>query len=124
MREHRSGRRVEIAIPVRLHFADGTFGLGLAMNVGWGGMFIRTSQRLQRSGSLEVEVTVPTAVGEHTVVMPALVAHRETGGIGVVFRQLDERAMRVVAWLKRGDDDTPWPSRRQATGIPAHPTPT
>jgi len=105
MMEHRLGRRVAIAIPVRLRFGDGTFGLGLAMNVARGGMFVRTSQRLLRSGCVDVRLTVPTAAGEHTVLMPASVVHANPSGIGLMFRALDERATRVLSWLLRTEED-------------------
>ncbi len=40
--EHRLSRRVDIAIPVGLSFADGTTALGLATNISTGGAFVTT----------------------------------------------------------------------------------
>lgn len=99
MIDHRLGQRVDIQIPVRLRLPDGTQCVGLAQNVGWGGMFIRTSAPLPGSGCLDVHMTLRTAEREHRVRLPGLIVHQSNVGVGLMFRALDDHATDVVSWL-------------------------
>jgi len=102
MMEHRMGRRVPLNIPVRIRFQDGTAGFGLATNVSLGGIFVQTAAPW-RSGCVDVRMTVPTPRGETTVLIHGLVVHAGAGGIGLMFRQLDQRTEDVLSWLLSED---------------------
>jgi len=97
--EHRWHLRVPIAIPVGLHFNDGACGSGLALNLSEGGLFIRTSMRPWRNGCVDVRMSVHCDDGDCSIRLPALVVHRTSNGIGVMFRELDEQAAAIVMQL-------------------------
>lgn len=102
MMEHRLDRRVPLRIPVRLRFQDGTVGFGTALNISRGGIYVRTAAPW-RSGCVDVRLTVSTASGERTALMPGLIVHGNGEGIGLMFRQLDQRSEAVVSWLVSGE---------------------
>lgn len=96
--DHRLGRRVPLRIPVRIRFQDGTLGLGVAMNLSREGLFVKTAAPW-RSGCIDVRLTLPTPRGERTLLLRGLAVHAAGGGIGLMFRNLDERARGIVSWL-------------------------
>jgi hypothetical protein len=101
MVEHRLDRRVEIRIPVRLCFQDGTLGWGLATDIGREGIFVKTSARSRHPGNgcVDVSMTVATPGGERRVLLPAAVIHASARGFGAMFLALDLPAKEVVFWL-------------------------
>jgi hypothetical protein len=101
MMEHRLDRRVPLNTPVRLRFQDGTVGFGVALNISRGGIFVKTAAPW-RSGCVDVRMTVSTPTGERTALMPGLIVHAGAEGIGLMFRQLDQRTEAVVSWLVGG----------------------
>jgi hypothetical protein len=100
--DHRLGRRVPLDIPVRIRFQDGTLGLGVATNLSRGGLFVKTAAPW-RNGCVDVRMTVRTPAGESTVLLHGLAVHAAGGGIGLMFRELDERTREIVAWLMSED---------------------
>jgi len=96
--EHRLHRRVEIAIPARLHFRDGAFIAGLAANISQGGLFIKTSMWCFREGCVDVRLRLSEPDGERQLRIPAFIIHRTQGGMGLMFRELDAEA---EAWVSR-----------------------
>jgi hypothetical protein len=102
MMEHRLDRRVPLNIPVRLRFQDGTVGFGVASNISRGGIFVRTAAPW-RSGCVDVRMRVTMPSGERTALMPGLIVHGHGEGIGLMFRQLDQRSEAVVSWLVSGE---------------------
>jgi hypothetical protein len=101
MMEHRLDRRVPLRAPVRLRFQDGTVGFGTALNISRGGIYVKTAAPW-RSGCVDVRMTVSTALGERTALMPGLIVHGDGEGIGLMFRQLDHRSDAVVSCLVSG----------------------
>jgi hypothetical protein len=99
MMEHRLSRRVDIAISAGLRFADGTAVMGLATNISTGGVFVTTSVHLAKHHYADLVMRVVTPRGEPTLRMSALVVHRHSSGIGLMFRRLDEQAMQTLSWL-------------------------
>lgn len=110
MMEHRLDRRVSLSLPVRLRFQDGTVGFGVALNVSRGGIYVKTAAPW-RNGCVDVRLTVSMPSGERTALMPGLIVHGSAEGIGLMFRQLDQRADAIVTWLVSGDE---LPTRRPA----------
>lgn len=104
MMEHRMGHRVPIHIPVRLHFRDGAFGQGIAVNINRGGVFVRCAPQTRLTGCVDLRMRVPTGSSERIVLIPALVVHRGNDGIGLMFRRLDRDAERVVERLAGGHE--------------------
>lgn len=102
MMEHRLDRRVPLNIPVRLRFQDGTAGFGVALNISRGGIYVKTSAPW-RAGCVDVRLTVSTSSGERTALMPGLIVHGGAEGIGLMFRQLDQRSEAVVSSLVSGE---------------------
>lgn len=102
MMEHRLARRVPLNIPVRLRFQDGTAGFGVARNISRGGIFVKTAAPW-RTGCVDVRMTVFTPSGERTALMPGLIVHGGAEGIGLMFRQLDQRTEDVLSWLLSED---------------------
>ena len=109
MMEHRLDRRLPLKIPVRLRFQDGTVGFGVAMNISHGGIYVKTAAPW-RNGCVDVRMTVSTPSGERTALLPGLIVHGGAEGIGLMFRQLDQRSEAVVSWLVRGEE---LPERRR-----------
>lgn len=103
MMEHRLDRRVPLSIPVRLRFQDGTAGFGMALNISRGGIYVKTAAPW-RNGCVDVRMTVSTPSGERTALMPGLIVHGGAAGIGLMFRQLDQRSEAVVSWLLSGEE--------------------
>lgn len=103
MMEHRLARRVPLNIPVRLRFQDGTAGFGVARNISRGGIYVKTAAPW-RSGCVDVRMTVFTHSGERTALMPGLIVHGGAEGIGLMFRQIDQRSADVVSWLVSGEE--------------------
>jgi PilZ domain len=101
MMDHRLDRRVPLKVPVRLRFQDGTVGFGTALNISRGGIYVKTAAPW-RSGCVDVRMTVSTPTGERTALMPGLIVHGNGDGIGLMFRQLDQRSESVVSWLVSG----------------------
>ncbi|MGE5153751.1 MAG: PilZ domain-containing protein [Bdellovibrio bacteriovorus] len=106
--EHRLDRRVPLKVPVRLRFQDGTAGFGMALNISRGGIYVKTAAPW-RSGCIDVRMTVSTASGERTALLPGLIVHGGAEGIGLMFRQLDQRSEALVSWLVSGEG---WPERQ------------
>ncbi len=105
--EHRQGRRIDIHIPVRIRFQDGTAGFGLATNISQGGMFIRTTLPW-RCGCADIFLKPDGA--DREVVFRAWVVHgrdkvtgQTRGGIGLMFRALDEDAEHALGRLLAKD---------------------
>lgn len=96
--EHRLDRRVALNTPVRLRFQDGTVGFGVALNISRGGIYIKTAAPW-RSGCVDVRMTVSTAKGERTALLPGLIVHGSGEGIGLMFRRLDQCSEWIVSWL-------------------------
>jgi hypothetical protein len=111
MIDHRLGQRVDIRIPVRLRLPDGIQCAGLALNVGWGGVYVRTSAPLPSNGCLDVHMTLRTAEREHRVRMPGLIVHRSEDGVGLMFRRLDGEATEALSWLLSAEE----PDNRRRT---------
>lgn len=101
MMEHRLDRRVALNVPVRLRFQDGTIGFGVALNISRGGIFVKTAAPW-RSGCVDVRMTVSTASGERTALLPGLIVHASGEGIGLMFRRIDQRSEGVLSWLVGG----------------------
>ncbi len=99
MTEHRLSRRVDIAIPVGLGFPDGSVTIGLATNISVGGVFVKTYAYRVRHHSADLVMGVFTPLGEHALRMSTLVIHRNSWAIGLMFREVDEEALRVLSWL-------------------------
>lgn len=114
MMDHRCGRRLSIDIPVRLRFGDGVCGVGRAFNISSGGMFIRTSARPRRNRCIDVRLLLSTPTGERPFLIPAMVVHAGNGGLGLMFRDLDARAVEALSMMmRRNGDDALLPSRRE-----------
>ncbi|MCF7989586.1 MAG: PilZ domain-containing protein [Thiohalocapsa sp.] len=103
MMEHRWHSRVSIALPVGLHFGDGAYAWGTAVDIGGGGMYIRTAMRPQRNGCVDIRMTVPCSFGECSIRLPSMIVHRNQDGVGLMFRDLDEQAEEAVRQLLRGE---------------------
>jgi hypothetical protein len=101
MMEHRQGRRIAARTQVWLQFRDRAVTAATASNIGRGGMFVRTSQRPDANCCLEVLVELPDDRGETAVPVPAMVVHRSRHGVGLMFRELDPQAAKVVECLLR-----------------------
>lgn len=114
MIDHRLGQRVDIRIPVRLRLPDGIQCAGLALNVSWGGIYVRTSAPLPSTGCLDVHITLRTAEREHRVRMPGLIVHRSEDGVGLMFRRLDGEATEALSWLLSAEAPA---SKRQTAGV-------
>ena len=99
MIDHRLGQRLDISIPVRMRLPDASQCAGLALNVGWGGIFVRTSAPLPSAGCIDVFMTLRSADREHRVRMPGLIVHQSHAGVGLMFRRLDGEAGEVLSWL-------------------------
>ena len=94
--EHRLHTRVEIAIPARLHFRDGAFISGLALNLSYGGIFIKTPMWAWRDGCVDVRMHVQGCKGDSILRIPSFIVHREHGGMGLMFREIDVEAEELV----------------------------
>jgi len=92
--EHRLHTRVEIAIPARLHFRDGAFISGLAVNLSQGGIFIKTPMWAWRDGCVDVRMHVQGFRGDSILRIPSFIVHRDHGGMGLMFREIDAEAVR------------------------------
>lgn len=98
--DHRLGRRKALTIAARLGFQDGSRGWGVTENIGSGGLFVRTAATPRRNGCVEVRLILPLVQGHCFVCLPGLVVHRGGNGgsgLGIMFRDLDPRAERVIA---------------------------
>ncbi|MCU0836086.1 MAG: PilZ domain-containing protein [Chromatiaceae bacterium] len=118
MIDHRLGQRVDVRIPVRLRLPDGIQCAGLALNVGWGGIYVRTSAPLPSTGCLDVHMTLRTVEREHRVRMPGLIVHRSADGVGLMFRRLDGEATEALSWLLSAEE-TESPRRAARVGMEA-----
>jgi hypothetical protein len=130
--EHRLGRRVELDLPVLLRFRDGSTGAGIAVNLGPGGVFVRTKADPGHNCCVEVRLSADDCPNdwpddwqdawpdawqdEGPILLPSLVVHRTEDGIGLMFRALDLRAEAVVARLLDREAPTHRPSLR--AGLP------
>lgn len=111
MINHRLGQRVDISIPVRMRLPDASQCVGLALNVGWGGIFVRTSAPLPSAGCIDVFMTLRAADRAHRVRMPGLIVHQSNAGVGLMFRRLDGEAAEVLSWLLSAEEPaTPRPA--------------
>lgn len=103
MREHRLARRVDVVIPVELHFEDCGDGegreTGLALNLARGGLLVWTRTTPRRTGRVTVSIRVRTPKGETEVQFPAVVVQRAGLGLGLKFRELDLRASEALERL-------------------------
>jgi hypothetical protein len=115
MMDHRLSGRVPLNIPVRIRFQDGTFGFGVATNVSRGGVFLKTAAPW-RSGCVDVRMTVHTPRGESTALIHGLVVHGDAGGIGLMFRKLDQRTEDVVSWLLSAERLKAWRAESSVAG--------
>lgn len=97
--EHRLHTRVEIAIPARLHFRDGAFISGLAVNLSQGGIFIKTPMWAWRDGCVDVRMHVQGFRGDSILRIPSFIVHRDHGGMGLMFREIDAEAEELVEGL-------------------------
>jgi len=97
--EHRLHWRKAIRLPARLHFRDGGYIDGLAVNISEGGMFVRTAITAWREGCAEVRMRVRVGGCDKTVRLRAFIVHRNNGGLGLMFRDLDAEAKHIVAGL-------------------------
>jgi hypothetical protein len=99
MMEHRLGRRVPVRIPVGLRLSNRAQTTGTALDLGRGGMFVRTAAEAPANCCLDVLMRLPETEGEAVVRVPAMVIHRSKTGLGLMFRELDSRSAAVVAQL-------------------------
>ncbi len=90
MIEHRCGQRISVDLPVQLSFPGGLCTSGTALNLGYEGMYIKPSNEVRRTGCLEVQITDPKVAEKDILVIPAIVVHRANGGLGLMFRVIDE----------------------------------
>jgi len=122
MIDHRLGQRVDIRIPVRLRLPNGIQSAGLALDIGWGGMLVRTSAPLPSNGCLDVHMTLRTAEREHRVRLPGLIVHRSEEGVGLMFRRLNGEAAEVLSWLLSAEEAVmPQPAPLRARADAARP---
>jgi len=125
--EHQLLRRVNISLPVRVHFRDGGYISGVAVNISCGGLFIQTSFSGWREGCADVRLKLPTADGDRSVRLPGFIVHCCADGMGLMFRELDAEAEAIVARLVQTADvpeaapeTEEWPEPLQQP----HPVPT
>lgn len=114
--EHRWHLRIPIAFPVGLHFGDGACAQGTAVDIGSGGMYVRTAMRPRRNGCVDVRMTVPCSFGDCSIRLPSIIVHGGGDGVGLMFRELDEQAEEAVRQLIRGEARRRPPTLQQ----PAH----
>jgi hypothetical protein len=103
---------VSLRLPARKRFQDGTYCWGLATNIGSGGIFIETATRPSRNRCVDVHLTIPSSVRRRsTILIPALVVHRTEKGVGLMFRELDQKAQEAIAGLLNANNELVQPAR-------------
>jgi hypothetical protein len=98
--EHRIGQRVAIQRAVELDSGNGRRFHGLACDLGPEGMFVRTREDAS-DRCLTVYIDGGGRNGRGVVEIPAFVIHRNNGGVGLLFRALDEYGAALIADLRR-----------------------
>ncbi|HYN79221.1 MAG TPA: PilZ domain-containing protein [Lamprocystis sp. (in: g-proteobacteria)] len=97
--DHRQARRLPVDLPVIMQFSQGQRSYGQARNLSQDGVFIETGVRLNFDCCLDLIVATGDAVGLDPIVLPALVVHRSSHGLGLMFRPLDGTASASVRRL-------------------------
>jgi hypothetical protein len=106
-RQRRLDRCAPIEVPVRLHFKDGAFLPGTALNISRVGIFIKALLPPWRSGCVDVRFSVAKPEGHGSIRLPALIVHRSGSAVGLMFRALDAEAAGAVERLL-SDDRPAW----------------
>ncbi len=106
MIEHRWHPRVPITIPVALHYKNGAYGRGFALDISAGGLFVKTAIKSWYGGCVDVRMTLTRSPQSYPLRLPSLVVRRSNSGIGLMFLDLDEQADRIVAELLRTNADS------------------
>ena len=78
-----------MSLPVLLQLANGDVVFGIALNISRDGSFIRMRTRLELGSCVRIVVIEPLgeAIPDY-VVLPAVVVHQTSPGIGLMFRGL------------------------------------
>lgn len=97
--DHRQALRVPVCIPVRIRYKGEPGTPGVALNISRGGVFIATVVRPRRNVCGTVRMRLPAPNGGRVVEIPGLVVHRSANGIGMMFRELDQRTEELVCRL-------------------------
>lgn len=87
--------RVPVELDVTLELSDGTQAIGLATDIGLGGMFVEAGQIPNYADSLTVHVLLPGADGPSQ--LPAIVRWVTDHGFGVQFGLLTARETHAIA---------------------------
>jgi hypothetical protein len=104
--EHRWGERVALDLPVRLELAGELLAHGRLGNASISGAWVTTPAKLPVLAAVDVVLSLP-GVPEGRLALPAWVVRRETGGLGLEWR--DMACDSVVTLLREVDAHAqPW----------------
>jgi len=95
--DHRQGVRTVVRVPVKLDLHDGRIYHGFACDLSADGMFLRTPVRPHLGCCLDIRMPGPQGT---EAVVPVYVVHRSNGGLGLMFRGLDDGALALVRTLR------------------------
>lgn len=116
IREQRWRPRHRLEFEVTLvHAAAGSL-QGRSANIGFGGMFVRTSMNGLRSNDI---VSAYITIGSQRYHVPALVRWVTPEGIGLMFAHFDRNTLQVLGPLLTSmqlslDEPDEWPEKRSA----------
>jgi len=99
MMERRCDKRVTVGMPVWLRLPRGQVVTGTARDVGRGGMLVRSDARLPLSARPTVLIWLPDGERESPVLLPATVVRETKDALGLMFGELDKRAVRLLGHL-------------------------
>ncbi|HKJ10397.1 MAG TPA: PilZ domain-containing protein [Gammaproteobacteria bacterium] len=99
MEESRWNMRVPVSVPVRLDFADATTLTGVARDISFQGLYVRTDERPGvAQPSSPVVVTLPAGGDAARVLeLPAMVVRTTGSGLGVLFFDYGDRQFDGIA---------------------------
>jgi hypothetical protein len=95
--DHRQGVRTVVRVPVKLDLHDGRTYHGFVCDLSADGMFLRTPARLHLGCCLDIRMPGPQGT---EALVPVYVIHRSNGGLGLMFRGLDDAALTLVRALR------------------------
>lgn len=95
--DHRQGNRYRVFRLVEVQFDESARAPGLLYNVSRNGMFVLTSARPDVNGCVDVRIRY--ANDDDAVSISAQVVHHSDCGVGLIFRELDDRAGVVIERL-------------------------
>lgn len=118
MEESRWNMRVPVSVPVRLDFADATTLTGIARDISFQGLYVRTDGRpgLAQTSS-PVVVTLPVGGNaSRALELPAMVVRTTGSGLGVLFFDYGDRQFDGIAeHIEAGFEARVRPSARRGS---------